>query len=54
MAVTEILAAPLFYRNVQIEMSVAVAARSKASVCGRSTFEIVSSNPTQGMDVCLL
>ena len=31
-----------------------VAARSKASVCGRSPAEIVGSNPTGGMDVCLL
>ena len=33
---------------------VTVAARSKASVCGRSPAEIVGSNPTEGMDVCLL
>ena len=31
-----------------------VAARSKALVCGRSAAEIVGSNPTGGMDVCLL
>ena len=31
-----------------------VAARSKAWVCGRSPTEIVGSNPTGGMDVCLL
>jgi len=31
-----------------------VAARSKAWVCGRSPAEIVGSNPTGGMDVCLL
>jgi hypothetical protein len=30
------------------------AARSKALVCGRSPAEIVSSNPTGGMDICLL
>ena len=35
-------------------MLVPVAARSKASVCGRSIAEIVGSNPTWGMDVCLL
>jgi len=29
-----------------------VAARSKAGVCGRA--EIVGSNPTASMDVCLL
>jgi len=33
-------------------MPVAVAARSKAYVCGRSPAEIVDSNPTLGMDVC--
>jgi len=31
-----------------------VAARSKAYVYGRSPAEIVGSNPTGGMDVCLL
>ena len=29
-----------------------VAARPKALVCGRSSAEIVGSNPTGGMDVC--
>jgi hypothetical protein len=33
---------------------VAVAACSKAKVCGRSPAEIVGSNPTGVMDVCLL
>jgi len=33
-------------------MPVPVAARSKASVCGRLPAEIVDSNPTGGMDVC--
>ena len=33
---------------------VPVAARSKAWVCGRTPAEIVGSNPTEGMDVCLL
>jgi len=33
---------------------VPVAARFKAWVCGRSPAEIVGSNPTEGMDVCLL
>jgi len=28
--------------------------RSKAQVCGPSPAEIVGSNPTGGMDVCLL
>jgi hypothetical protein len=31
-----------------------VAARSKAWVCGRSFAGIAGSNPTGGMDVCLL
>ena len=31
-----------------------MAARSKAWVCGRLPAEIVGSNPTGGMDVCLL
>jgi len=31
-----------------------VAARSKASVCGRSLAGIVGSNPARGMDVCVL
>ena len=35
-------------------MPVPVAARSKASVCGRSPAEIVGSNPTGNMDVFLL
>jgi hypothetical protein len=30
------------------------AARSKAYVCGRTLAGIVGSNPTGGMDVCLL
>ena len=34
-------------------MPVPVAAQSEAYVCGRSFAEIVSSNPTGGMDVCL-
>ena len=35
-------------------MPVPEAVRSKAWVYGRSTTEIVGSNPTEGMDVCLL
>ena len=35
-------------------MPVPVAARSKASVCGRLPAEIVGSNPAGVMDVCLL
>ena len=33
---------------------VPVASRSKAWVCGRSTANIVGSNPAGDMDVCLL
>ena len=35
-------------------MPIPVAARSKALDCGRSPAEIVGSNPTRGIDVCLL
>jgi hypothetical protein len=38
--------------NVMVPIAVAV--RSKAWVCGRSLAGIVGSNPTEGMDVCLL
>jgi hypothetical protein len=31
-----------------------VPVRSKAYICGRSPAEIMGSNPTGGMDVCLL
>jgi hypothetical protein len=31
-----------------------VTARSEAWVCGRSPAEIMGSNPTGGLDVCLL
>ena len=33
---------------------VPVAVRSKAQVFGRSPADIVGSNPTQGMDVCVV
>ena len=39
---------------VLLRLPVPVAARSKAWVCGRTPAEIVGSNPTEGMDVCLL
>jgi hypothetical protein len=35
-------------------LPVPVTVRSKADVFGRSPAEIVGSNPTGGMDVCLL
>ena len=40
--------------NVTLHQPVSVAARSKVWVCGRSPAEIVGSNPTGGVDVCLL
>ena len=33
---------------------ISVAVRSKAGVCGRSLAGTVGSNPTRGMDICLL
>ena len=47
----------LFSRgNTTLNCSVYVpmAARSKALVCGRSPAEIMGSNPTGGMDVCVV
>ena len=40
-------------RNIRAA-PVPVAVRSKAYIFGRSPAEIVGSNPTQGMDICLL
>jgi len=37
-----------------IQLLVPVATWSKEYVCGHSPAEIVGSNPTEGMDVCLL
>ena len=41
-------------KNYRLQKPVPVGARSKAWVCGRSPAEIVGSNPTGGMDICLL
>ena len=41
-------------KHVSCLSPVPVAARSKAWVCGSSPAEIVGSNPTECMDVCLL
>jgi hypothetical protein len=40
--------------RAKINLPIPVAARSKTWVCGRSLTGIVGSNPTGGMDVCLL
>ena len=45
---------PLFTCIIYPKLPVPVAGRSKAWVCGLSPAEIVGSNPTGGMDVCLL
>ena len=37
-----------------VYLPVPVAARSKVQVCARPPAEIVGSNPTGGMDFCLL
>jgi len=37
-----------------MDVPIAVAAKSKAWVCGRSLTVIADSNPAEGMDVCLL
>jgi hypothetical protein len=44
----------IFYLFVCDAQPVPVAARSKVQVFGRSPAEIVASNPTGGMDICLL
>ena len=44
----------LYYITVNLCTPVPVAARSKAYVCCRSPAEILGSNPTGGMDICLL
>jgi hypothetical protein len=43
-----------FYMIMPCGKPVPVASRSKGLVCGRSPAEIVGSNPTGGMDICLL
>jgi hypothetical protein len=41
-------------RPILCDWPIAVAARSKALICGRSVVGNASSNPTEGMDICLL
>jgi len=43
-----------YFLRITHKMPLPVAARSKAWVCGRSPDDIVGSNPTGGMSVCLL
>jgi hypothetical protein len=45
---------PVFIQSCQEIKPIAVAARSKAQVCGRLVAGVAASNPAQGMDVCLL
>jgi len=42
------------YDYEDVSNPIPVAARSKAWVCGRLLAEIVGSNPTGGVDVCML
>jgi len=42
------------FKNVIHNQPISEAARSKACVCGRFLFGIAGSNPTGGMDACLL
>jgi len=44
----------MYFRILIFELSVSVAARSKAKVCGCSHAEIVGSNPTGGTDVLVV
>jgi len=44
----------LLFHYFMLKISVPVAARSKAWICGRSPAEIVGSNPTGSIDICLL
>ena len=43
-----------YYLSQFVTKPIPVAVRSKVWVCGRSLTRIVGSNPTWGMDVCLL
>jgi hypothetical protein len=45
---------PYIFRVLRILMTISDAARFKAWVCGLSFSGFVSSNPTAGIDVCLL
>ena len=43
-----------YFERQSLLLPVPVAARSKAQIYGRSSAAIVGSNPTQGLDVCVL
>ena len=43
-----------FILPIRSYLTIPVAARSKAPVCGRSLTGIAGSNPAGGMDVCFL
>ena len=53
-AMTRVVVAAPQKKKVKFTLPVPVATRSKALVCGRSLADIVGSNPTGGMNVCLL
>jgi hypothetical protein len=40
--------------QVNVRKPVPVAERCKESICGRSSAQIMGSNPAGGMDVCVL
>jgi hypothetical protein len=44
----------IYIKPIILSVPIAVAVRSKAWVCGRSLTGIVGSNPTGGMDVCVV
>jgi hypothetical protein len=44
----------VYYTSYRRLVPIPVAARSKSWVCGRSLTGIVGSNPTGGMDVCVV
>jgi hypothetical protein len=43
-----------YFDNFKEDAPVLVTTRSKVQDCGHSPAEIVGSNPTGGMDICLL
>jgi hypothetical protein len=45
---------PVFLGGKENNLPIPMAARSKAWVCDRSLVGIVGSNPTVGMNICML